>query len=188
MCGKNKVIFIRHGKTYGNTLRRYIGKTDEQLCPEGIEELRRNTYPECDIVIASPMKRCIQTADIIYPDKEKLVCEELCECDFGDFEGKSYAELDGSKEYQLWVDSGGRLPFPNGESVDEFKRRCIRAFEEITDRLDENEIAAFVVHGGNIMSIFEKYAVPHRDYYSYMLGNGEYYVTEYDGKLKIIGE
>ncbi len=26
---------IRHGKTYGNTLGRYIGVTDEPLCEEG---------------------------------------------------------------------------------------------------------------------------------------------------------
>ena len=27
-----KIAMIRHGKTYGNTLGRYIGVTDEPLC------------------------------------------------------------------------------------------------------------------------------------------------------------
>ena len=29
-----KIAMIRHGKTYGNTLGRYIGVTDEPLCEE----------------------------------------------------------------------------------------------------------------------------------------------------------
>ena len=34
-----KLIFIRHGKTAGNLERRYIGRTDEPLCDEGIAEI-----------------------------------------------------------------------------------------------------------------------------------------------------
>ena len=60
-----KLILIRHGKTKGNREKRYIGKTDEPL--------EKNTvivkkYPKTDIVISSPMKRCIMTANLIYPD------------------------------------------------------------------------------------------------------------------------
>ncbi len=45
VCGIGTVIkvvelyLIRHGKTYGNTLGRYIGTTDEELCEEGREAL-----------------------------------------------------------------------------------------------------------------------------------------------------
>ncbi|MDR4022422.1 MAG: phosphoglycerate mutase family protein, partial [Eubacteriales bacterium] len=38
-----KIILIRHGKTAGNIKGRYIGKTDEPLCEEGINEIRENT-------------------------------------------------------------------------------------------------------------------------------------------------
>ena len=61
-----KIILIRHGKTAGNIKGRYIGKTDEPLCEEGINEIRENTYPKADFVISSPMLRCRQTAEIIY--------------------------------------------------------------------------------------------------------------------------
>ena len=38
-----KVILIRHGKTYGNMLGRYIGsRTDEPLCREGIRLLKED--------------------------------------------------------------------------------------------------------------------------------------------------
>ena len=36
-----KIAMIRHGKTYGNTLGRYIGVTDEPLCEEGKKELEQ---------------------------------------------------------------------------------------------------------------------------------------------------
>lgn len=184
-----KIIFIRHGETHGNTEKRYIGKTDEPLCPRGIQLIESRSYPACDIVVTSPMKRCIQTAEIIYPDVKKLICDDLRECDFGDFEGKNYKELNGNTDYQKWIDSGGTLPFPNGESVEDFKNRCTAAFTEMVSTLPCDCTAAFVVHGGTIMAVLEKYAVPQKDYYDYMTENGGYYLTEYDGKnLKIIGE
>ena len=35
-----KVILIRHGKTPGNLLKQYIGRTDQSLAEEGIAELK----------------------------------------------------------------------------------------------------------------------------------------------------
>ncbi len=175
-----KVIFIRHGETEGNILKKYIGKTDEPLCSQGIENVKNRRYPECDILIVSPMKRCMQTADIIYPSKEKLVYDGLKECDFGNFEGKNYIELKDSDEYQKWIDSGGTLAFPGGEAPEEFKKRTNSTFKRIMDKISKKCTVAFVVHGGTIMSVMEKLGVPEKSYYDYMLLNGDYIVTEYD--------
>ena len=53
---------IRHGRTAGNLERRYIGSTDEPLCPEGRREVSGLRAPEADRVFASPLKRCLETA------------------------------------------------------------------------------------------------------------------------------
>ena len=45
---------IRHGRTAGNLERRYIGSTDEPLCPEGRQEISGLRAPEADRVFASP--------------------------------------------------------------------------------------------------------------------------------------
>ena len=62
--------------TEGNVSRRYIGITDENLCPKGQQILNENIknrkYPMADIVFSSTMKRCVQTAKIIYPEKDIL--------------------------------------------------------------------------------------------------------------------
>lgn len=172
-----KIYMIRHSITAGNLKKRYIGRTDEPLCQEGIRLLKGRRYPEAERIYVSPRKRCIETAELIYPGQSVQVIHELAECDFGIFENKNYLELSDCPEYQAWIDSGGELPFPNGESKEEFRRRSIRGFEDAIAmcRRENVESVAFVVHGGTIMSIMEKYASPAGTYYDYQLGNGEGY-------------
>ena len=92
-------------------------------------------YPEVTYVYVSPMKRCVQTAEIIYPKMMKAGAyscnEKLRECDFGLFENHNYIELSGCPEYQAWIDSGGKLPFPEGESREAFIRRTLEGFREV---------------------------------------------------------
>ena len=110
-----EIWLIRHGMTEGNRYQRYIGKTDELLCEEGKEKLKEFFYPEPEAVFVSPLVRCRETAEILFPEKRLRIIDQLAECDFGDFENKNYLELSGNPDYQAWVDSGGILPFPNGE-------------------------------------------------------------------------
>ncbi|MGN0577071.1 MAG: histidine phosphatase family protein [Ruminiclostridium sp.] len=183
-----RIIFIRHGKTAGNCGKRYIGKTDEPLSPEGIKELSEKNYPEAEIVISSRMKRCIETAKLIYPRQKHIVINGLEECDFGDFEGKNYKELSENPDYKSWVESGGILPFPKGESPADFKKRCIAAFNKATQKYKDKRVISFVVHGGTIMAVLEKYALPKKDYFDYGVENGGGYITEFDGEIIRITE
>lgn len=183
-----KIIFIRHGKTNGNLEKRYIGRTDESLCENGIAKLSERKYPDCDIVITSTMKRCLETAELIYPSRKIIAVNGLEECDFGNFEGKNYLELSGNPDYQRWIDSGGNLPFPNGESPEAFKARCIAAFEKVVQDNSDCEAISFVVHGGTIMAVLEKYAVPKRNYFDFHVKNGHGFITEFDGKKITITE
>ena len=113
-----KLVLIRHGATEANKEHRYLGRTDESLSQEAKEELsaEANCYPKIDLLFTSPMKRCVETAGILYPDKNLVVVDSFREMDFGDFEGKNYEELNGNPDYQAWIDSGGTIAFPNGES------------------------------------------------------------------------
>lgn len=112
-----------------------------------------------------------------------FVYENLRECDFGDFEGKNYSELNGNEAYQRWIDSGGIFPFPNGESHEAFKKRCADAFEEAVGSNCASESIAFVVHGGTIMSILEKFSVPKGGFYDFQVENGCGFIAELDGKV-----
>ena len=172
-----KIILIRHGMTEGNYKRRYIGVTDEDLRDTkclGVE------YPDCKRIVSSPMKRCVQTARFIYPDKPIEICEKLRECDFGDFENKSYEDLKDNADYQKWLDSGGKLPFPNGEAHEDFVKRCVEGFFEMTD--GETADTAFVIHGGSIMAIMQR--LFGGGFYDYQVKNGGGYVFEYNSDTK----
>lgn len=168
-----KTVLIRHGKTAGNLEGRYIGgRTDEPLCEKGIAELKRRTYPLVSRVWVSPMKRCLETAAMLYPRLTPEVIEDFRECDFGAFENLSYAQLNGRADYQRWIDSGGELPFPGGESRAAFARRCVRAF----DRLQRTDDCALIVHGGTVMAIMEAYARPRGRYFDFQVPNGRGYI------------
>lgn len=178
-----KTVLIRHGKTAGNLEWRYIGsKTDESLCERGIAELKRRSYPEVSRVWVSPMKRCLETASILYPNLRPEIVEDFRECDFGAFENLGYAQLNGRADYQRWIDSGGELPFPGGESRADFSRRCVRAF----DRLPRAEDCALIVHGGTVMAIMEAYARPRGSYYDFQVPNGRGYILFEGGAYRAL--
>ncbi|MCM1226363.1 MAG: histidine phosphatase family protein [Clostridium sp.] len=182
-----KITFIRHGYTRGNLEHRYIGRTDEPLSAYGIKEIQKRLYPKADHVITSPMKRCIETAQIIYPNIKPIVAADFRECDFGDFEGKSYTELNGDPYYQKWIDSGGEISFPNGESPQDFRERCCTAFINEINKLPQNASVSLVVHGGTVMSILSRFFVPKRSYFDFQIKNGCGFQTEWDGQ-KILSE
>lgn len=131
------IILIRHGMTEGNKEKRYIGRTDEPLCSEGFAKMKeyvgKKRYPKADAVYVSPLKRCIETARLIYPDQDYILCSNLTECDFGDFENKNYLELSKNEDYKNWIESGGKQKFPSGEDPEGFKKRCQEAFKEIVE-------------------------------------------------------
>lgn len=176
-----KITLVRHGMTPGNREKRYIGLTDEGLCAEGriqiSEAIQEQRYQEADMVYVSPLKRCRETADMIYPHLEPISCEALKECDFGEFENKNYLELSGNENYQKWIDSNGSLGFPKGETPEGFKNRCQNAYENIIKCIQDKDVA-FVVHGGTIMAILEKYGEPQKSFYDWQLKNGEGYLCE----------
>lgn len=178
---KVEIVFIRHGRTPANKEHRYLGKTDESLSLEGIEALRQEKaekiYPEIDYLFVSPMKRCIETADILYPGKVPILVPQWKEMDFGLFEGKNYQELNGDKQYQAWIDSGGTLPFPQGESRPCFLQRCSQGMYESVDRYRElftgRVKIGCVVHGGTIMALLSTFYGG--EYFDYQVKNGRGY-------------
>jgi alpha-ribazole phosphatase len=102
------------------------------------------------------------------------------ECNFGDFENKNHEELRNNPTYQAWVDSGGSIPFPNGEDILQFKNRSIHAFDEMIHlSLAKGYISiGVIVHGGTIMSILDRYSYPNKEFFHWQVGNGQGFIAE----------
>lgn len=185
-----EIILIRHGQTEGNRKNQYIGSTDETLCLEGkllLQKAKRaNFYPKAKKIFASPMKRCLETAQILFPEAWPTLVPGFKERDFGRYEGKNYADLKDDEPYQAWVRSSGSIPFPDGEDEEAVKKRTLEAFDEIITELrgkgeqsEEGVAAAFVIHGGTIMTILSERLTKDRDsYFRYMSSNGDYFRLE----------
>ncbi len=196
-----KLVLVRHGKTLSNKEHRYLGKTDEGLSEEGIIDLQNGKamgiYPDVDYLFSSPMKRCLETASIIYPQKDPIIILDWQEMDFGEFEGKNHLDLNGDKRYREWIDSNGTLPFPGGESREDFFMRCKKGLYEMYEHIiseenyGENTVhicdqmtIGLIVHGGTIMSLLSN--LYGGDYYDYHISNGKGYVCNLaykDGKI-----
>lgn len=176
-----RVILLRHGMTAGNLQKRYIGVTDEPLCEEGIRMLQEAApYSDLKQVFVSPLLRCRQTAQILFPNAGQILIPDLAEMDFGIFENRSFAgDLEYSAKYRAWVDSRCEDPVPNGECRASFEERCVKGFLEGLARAGET--AAFVVHGGTIMSVLHRFADAAKEYYQWNPPNGHGFMGMWNG-------
>lgn len=184
-----EVIFIRHLPTPGNEKKQYIGRTDEVLSSGAVTSFHKKRemylksqkegkyppfYPPAEMIVASPMKRCVQTAELIYPGQKIVTEPELKECDFGRFEGKTYEELKDDPAYIAWLESGGVLAFPEGEDQETFRSRCVEGVCRWLKKgaAEKKRSIAFVVHGGTIMAALHRLAEGEHSFYDWQTGNG----------------
>lgn len=162
-----KIYLIRHGATDGNARGEYIGVTDLALSLSGaaqLKELKETIqYPMVEKVYTSPLLRCRQTANILYPGQDATAVENLMEYDFGEFEGKTAAQLESDPEFFKWT-SGQISSPPGGEDSTEFaKRICVGLHQVVQDMMDSGIYkAAVIMHGGAIMTLLSCCALPRR--------------------------
>ncbi len=163
----------RHAPTRGNLQSRYIGASDQPVAPEGYALL---TALPCEPLVrkvyVSSLLRTRQTAACLYPNAEIVAISELNEMNFGTFETRSWQEMEHDPEYRRWVDSGCELPCPGGESREEFSTRCAHAFSEIlaSEYACGSAALHLVVHGGTIMALLSRFALPERGYFDWKTG------------------
>jgi len=198
---KINLTLIRHGKTPSNREHRYLGVTEEALSGEGRKQLEilaeKDILKKPWLLFISPMLRCQESAGILFPGKKAYPIEEWREMNFGAYEGKNYEDLKNDSYYQKWIDSNGTLPFPEGESQQEYIKRCHRGLltatkiieEKIAREVAENQMTesrhrniTAVVHGGTIMALL--HILAGGNYFDYQVKNGGGYCC----KLRLCGE
>ena len=174
-----KIYLLRHGKTQYNTEKRYLGRTDVSLSPEGSGELTQAGFSP-ETVYISPLRRTAETAEILFPEARLVPVPDLREMDFGIFEGRTYLEMAGLPEYREWVDGGCLGKIPGGESKADFCERVRGAFAALADRAakDGEKYLVIVAHGGTQMAVMERYALPRRDYFDWLGPYGGGYVLD----------
>lgn len=198
-----QIHLIRHAMTEGNLAGQYIGHTDMDATEAGLKQADElieeyGGYPEVDAVFSSPLKRCLQTAKHIYPDKEPIILDDLIEYDFGEFEGKTADELKDEEAFQTWLaGTHPETPLPFGESQLAFNQRICTCFASIVNGIIEAGVQSTAVftHGGVIMALMTAFAIPEAPMHEWLTPNVCGYTLRIDpsiwsrcGKLEAYAE
>lgn len=125
-----RLFAVRHGETEWSRDMRHTGRTDVPLSPLGREHaerigdaLRGLTF---SLVLTSPMARAHDTAALAgFTDAR--VDDDLREWDYGDYEGRTTADIRNDRPgWFLWDDG-----VPNGESIDDVAKRADRVIARV---------------------------------------------------------
>lgn len=163
-----RILLIRHGKTPQGERQQYQGVLDTSLSEGGRAALHEAGVSP-DRVFVSPLRRAKETAGILFPGSGQTVVQGLAEMNFGEFEGRSWKEMEDDAAYRAWVDGGCEGQCPGGEDRASFSERVCRAFRELTEqalRCGAGQIAV-VAHGGTQMAVLEKWADEDRAYWEW---------------------
>ncbi len=181
-----QLLVFRHGATQANLARRYAGcMTDEDLCAQGREQVARarerlaafarEVSPAVReqmlsprVVYVSPLRRAVQTAELLFPRAERRVVADLREMDFGLFENRTADELCADPvtdaAYQAFLDGGVSWPpsaVSPGERVADFRARQAAAFAHIVREQvaagDGTHLVTVIAHGGTQMALFSQF-------------------------------
>lgn len=160
------LYLFRHGLTKGNLNAQYIGHTDLPLTTDSISELKsikaHKHYPRVDAVFSSPLKRCLDSAKIMFPENNTMVIDDFIEYNFGEFEGLTADELKDNDDFKQWLRGDITAKAPFGESNAEFVQRICAGFEKVIDGCIKTgtQNIAIVGHAGVIMTILACYGLP----------------------------
>ncbi len=136
-----KVYLIRHGETEWTQLKKHTGLTDIPLTDEGREQAEwlKNKLGENKFkrVFCSPLERAKETCEIAGFSKQADIDEDLVEWNYGDYEGKTTAEIREIDPKWTIFSKGA----PNGESVGDIATRTQRMISKI--RAVQGDVAIF---------------------------------------------
>ncbi len=162
MVSDFELVVIRHFPTEGNRKRQYVGWTDEP-----IQEIEAPVLDfERTDVYGSDLLRAKQTAQLLFPRAMYHADARFRECHFGEYEGKTYAQLELDTHYRNWIDDSARLAPPGGESLQQVESRVLEAFSELPNG------ARLVTHGGPIRLLLARFAPEPREFWSWDVPHG----------------
>lgn len=79
------------------------------------------------------------------------------------------------------------MPFPQGESREQFVCRTVSAFERLIAAAgNDADCVAFIVHGGSIMAVLSAYNCG--SYFDFQCANGEGFVCEIEWRTSVAAD
>lgn len=151
-----RLDLLRHGKT-GYSGRYVGGGLDVPLSGAGREQMTRLrplfAGKQAPKIMASPMLRCSQSCEILFPGQVICYDEDLKEIHFGHWEGLTFQEIvkQDPDHVARWADWSPDFSFPGGEVIGDFVTRVHRAGVRIAESGPEELL--LIAHGGVIRAL-----------------------------------
>ncbi len=146
-CAADRFIdLLRHGETLGGA--RFRGVQDDQLSEKGQRQMRDAVGSDTwDGLISSPARRCADFAATLAERLERPleVWPELGERDFGDWEGRTAAEIPLDALSRFWADPVGYTP-PRAEPFAALRARALVAWQRVQQHPARRLLV--ITHGG----------------------------------------
>ena len=150
-----RIILVRHGETALTAQGRYSGRGDVPLSEQGEAQAMAaggrvaGIARDVAAVVTSPLSRCTRTAELIAAELggvDVTVMPDLIECDFGEWEGLTFAEARERwpEAMAAWLDSPRVAP-PGGESFEAVAKRARAAMGTVL-RAYPSEVVVVVSH------------------------------------------
>lgn len=180
----NELWLIRHGETIWSLSGAHTGRTDLPLTAEGERRAaavgRFLAGRRFTLVLSSPLQRARETCRLAGYGDVAQVDDDLCEWDYGDYEGKSTAQIREQRPgWELWRD--GPL---HGETVEQVYTRAARV---ITRAAQAGGQVALFAHG-HILRILTAcwLALPADDGRLFALSTATVSVLGYEREQRVI--
>ena len=143
-----KLFFLRHGETTFSQNGGYCGVLDVSLTESGqaMAEAFAAHYQDMSwqAIYCSPLKRTLATAQPIVESTglQLQVRDGLREADFGDWEGKSKAEVDDTlrEDYRDWMTEPAWNPPTHGETAVQVASRAMAVIAEIEEQQTQGNV------------------------------------------------
>ncbi|TAL98331.1 MAG: histidine phosphatase family protein [Paraburkholderia sp.] len=189
-----QILFIRHGETDWNRIKRIQGHTDIPLATQGVEQARKlakrlareaEQGARLDAIYSSDLMRAQQTAQPIADVLGMRIelCDGLRERSFGAFQGHDSDEIAVRfpDEYAHWQTRDPGFTPPAGESMRMFYHRVVHAIEPLVAAHPDGRIAC-VAHGGVLDCVYRfANSLPLDAPRNYALLNTSVNVVNFDG-------
>ena len=127
------------------------GQTDIEVAESFEEEAKliQQQLPDIINIYSSPLKRCRQLANHIYPDVTITFADDLKEMHFGEWELQPWDQIP-NEPLEVWMKDFVNVRVPSGENYLDLYNRTITFYNHI---INKNQSAAIFTHSGNIRSI-----------------------------------
>jgi probable phosphoglycerate mutase len=149
------IHLVRHG-SHGTLDSVLTGRDDRVgLSPQGLVEVevlaRRLAREEVDRIEASPLRRTLETAEILAGALRRPLqpCAALLEVDFGRWAGRRYDELDQDPDWRRWNHWRSGVRCPGGESMGEVQQRVVARLQAL--QRDHPDGAVLLVSHGDVI-------------------------------------